>query len=492
MNKLAFKCDGKPRGWLRKLLFHRNRQPRKVFQRVVYKKNGKIRPEFQHWMLMSATHTPNREQSQSATVDVRVLATLNVLQSLKPLDQAAKSWTRRDSLKKLANKEELVELLSPANNTDLVLSFSHDNYREHTGGVQLCILREEKVLTSQSYSYLNIHPWQPLMHLAARGVDPVVSLVLNGVQIADCKCTELAAAVSTLAQQKLKMHAIVHHLMGHSPESVASIIRASKVTDCLFWLHDFFSLCPSFNLQRNGVAQCSAPARTSNACAICVFGNERQDHLPRMEEFFHDVPVRVLSPSKVTLDFWKRRVPYGVCDSHIVPHLELDVTTDIKPVATVVPDRPVKMAFMGTPVWHKGWHVFDSLAHNSVLQSRFEFVAFAASKLNSTVRRIAVRTGAGKLDAMTSALLAENVDLALIWPSWPETFSFTTFEAFAAGAYVITNADSGNVAVAVAESGRGVVLKNDTELLEFLIDGRAEKLASQSRAARNTQKIAAR
>ena len=90
---------------------------------------------------------------------------------------------------------------------------------------------------------------------------------------------------------------------------------------------------------------------------------------------------------------------------------------------------------------------------------------------------------------MSDAVAAEDVDIVLHWPSWPETFSFTTFEALAGTAYVVTNSGSGNVAAAVRQTGRGSILEDDKDLAAFFRDGRAKALAEHRREASKTLEV---
>lgn len=48
--KIAFRSDGMPRAWLRRLLFHSNGKVRKPLRRVVFRKNGLVRLQYQTWM----------------------------------------------------------------------------------------------------------------------------------------------------------------------------------------------------------------------------------------------------------------------------------------------------------------------------------------------------------------------------------------------------------------------------------------------------------
>ena len=74
---------------------------------------------------------------------------------------------------------------------------------------------------------------------------------------------------------------------------------------------------------------------------------------------------------------------------------------------------------------------------------------------------------------MVTALAEQLIDLVLLLSPWPETFSFVTYEAFAAGADVIALAAAGNAADAVRHQQRGVVMADDSALFDFFLDGGA-------------------
>jgi hypothetical protein len=91
-------------------------------------------------------------------------------------------------------------------------------------------------------------------------------------------------------------------------------------------------------------------------------------------------------------------------------------------------------------------------------------------------------------DAMISAMRRNKIDVMLHWPSWEETFSLTTYEAIAAGAAVVTHAESGNVAAIVRETGKGLVLDDVDDLKMAFTDGRLHALALETRHSRKQQK----
>ncbi len=68
-----------------------------------------------------------------------------------------------------------------------------------------------------------------------------------------------------------------------------------------------------------------------------------------------------------------------------------------------------------------------------------------------------------------------DIDVAIIWSLWPETFCIAAYEAVAAGAMVVTPSSSGNVARMVAETGKGIVLADERELMQFFESSEARR-----------------
>ncbi len=89
------------------------------------------------------------------------------------------------------------------------------------------------------------------------------------------------------------------------------------------------------------------------------------------------------------------------------------------------------------------------------------------------LRHYVVATSPGQPDAMADAVRDLQIDLVLVLSTWPETFSYVTYEALAGGADVVCLADSGNVADAVLSRGRGVVMADESSLFDFFTSLRA-------------------
>ncbi|PZF78617.1 hypothetical protein DK847_02080 [Aestuariivirga litoralis] len=412
-----------------------------------------------------------------------------LLRKLVPLEQTVSRW-RRDGPADLLTAGQLAGLLQErraAGAGRLMISVSHDDYTSITGGVQHCIQLEQKAAAEDGWLYLNLHPWQPLPRLAhaTDDPDPAVSLVLAGEPLGAAPSSAVVAAVRAVAADFTALATVIHQLLGHSAEAIAGLAMAGGET--WLWLHDFVTLCPSAHLQRNGIAFCGGPAPGSNACSLCLYGAERARHLPRMTRLFETAALNVVAPSGYVAELWSRRGGFAAASLRVHPHMRLQWQGSA-PADAPAPEavRPLVIAFAGVPSVHKGWLEFCELAAAARAEALpATFLYLGSSAIDAAgVNAISVQVSGDDHDAMIRAMREQQVDVLLHWPAVPETFSFTTHEALAGGALVITNPDSGNVAATVRHTGRGLVLDTPRDLLDALRDGRLLSFVSGFRRER--------
>ncbi|MFY0312403.1 hypothetical protein ACFMBG_21195 [Leisingera sp. D0M16] len=407
-----------------------------------------------------------------------------ILTQSRDLEAAVCEWRRSEALPELLAAEALAAALAPALGAGarLILSIGHDDHHTISGGVQLCIQQEVALAAEAGDAYLAVYPWQPLPRLAHPEEDPdvAVCLRLNGALLGVARCSALTAAVAQLAEAGTPAHAVIHQFLGHNPEQITALVKACGSPACTLWLHDFLTLCPNYALQRNKLAYCGSPDPDSNACTVCFYGAERKRHMARVRAMFEALEVHVAAPSDSARALWSARGGLAAASLTVQPHVELSWARRSTPPAQA-PAGPARLAFLGAPLDHKGWDVFCTLAARLAPAGAEIFCFSAAAPDLEGVRHVPVHVTAGGRNAMVEALSGAQIDFVLHWPSWPETFSFTTFEAMAAGAFIITNRFSGNVAAAVKEHRQGAVLQDQEDLISFFSDGRMQELLEKRR-----------
>ena len=373
----------------------------------------------------------------------------------------------------------------------LFVAITHDSPYDNVGGVQTCIRREEEACRASGADYLVAFPTQFLPCLAPVDSDPALSVCLNGTLRGQCRTSVLVAAIGAAQRGGRSLQIILHQLLGHCVESVGALIEASGDDTCWLWLHDFFTICPSYTLRRNNAVFCGAPELTSNSCSLCVHGEARQKHQRRMQTFFDRYRVHVIAPSRSALELWRERSGFAAVSEHVEPHIELTWRPRERELEM---DRaaPIRVAFLGATMDHKGWPHFQRLADRFNDGREYEFLSFGLQPGSPTIRHRAVGSLASDSQDMIQALKTERVDVVIHWPTTHETFSLTTYEALQSGAYVITNTVSGNVAATVEQVGRGVVLTDENDLANLFDSGRVVDLGLSARQDRARLCVSAR
>ena len=374
----------------------------------------------------------------------------------------------------------LAVLLSPERGTTpMCVSVSHDDYVVSTGGVQNVIASEQQYFMSSGWRYLHVSPAAPLPVLADHrpAEDYHLRLRLDGRRIGVARFSDLAAILSNARGGGARVRFVVHQLLGHIPELLATFAMDDD-EPMIVWLHDFFTMCASFTLMRNDVKFCGCPPVGSGACTICVFGTERQDHTIRVRGFFDTLRPVVLAPSDVALDFWRRGSGLSHRSAAVLPPARLRMEADRLPTSN---DTPLRVAHLGIAAMRKGWTVFERLAMTCAGDTRYEFLHLGlASRPSSWYNHHPVKVTPDQPNAMIEAVVQHNIDVVLCWSLWPETFCFTAYEALAGGAYVIARRGAGNVwpAVQANAPGQGHVLDDEAELFRLFESGEVRRLVT--------------
>ncbi len=367
-------------------------------------------------------------------------------------------------------QERLIETLQRRIQYEpFVLALSQNDYTRKIGGVGLRILDEQITANKNKVHYLHLYPYFPRTSLLFGDATIVLGVNLDGKTVGTIECNLLLKALKTLAEPKL-MEIRMHHTMGFSFPFIQELLRETIGKRVRFWVHDFFSICPSYYLLRNDVEYCHAPAIDSNACQICVYSEVRSRQQAAFNQLFDDNAIEVVAPSGFALSLWKEKFPSEKYFSVVSPNADLLWTNG----ETLEEEQNVlRIAFIGYPVPHKGWAVWLKLTEAFKDHRELQFYLFSSSSVRSeNFKQIKVSVTNKDRVRMVTALREERIDVAFLWSVCPETFSFTLYESLAAGCYVLTYKNSGNIQdYLVRNPTRGLVLKDEEELLKLFQTG---------------------
>lgn len=357
----------------------------------------------------------------------------------------------------------LEERLEPA----FQVALSHDDYTNVTGGTQMRISDEQNEVNHQGSSYLHVYPYNKLETLAREDRLLYLALNLDGKPLGVTESGELIAALKGLNHKQLTIVSI-HHSMGFNMQTIQNLLDLAG-NKGVFWLHDYFSLCPSYNLRRNDREYCGAPDIDSNSCRLCRYVQQRRLQQPLLERLFENNQLEIASPSQFTYELWQSRTKANA-PAQIIPPAELDWQA---PGHTRYQSGVLRVGFLGYPLDYKGWDEWMKLVNEAGKSERFRFFQFSSQPGPAgNYLHIETRVTNEDRQAMVEALRMNQIDVAVLWSKVAETFSFTMHEALAAGCFILTNPDSGNIQDTIRRNPeRGLILPDFAALLEVFETG---------------------
>jgi hypothetical protein len=270
----------------------------------------------------------------------------------------------------------------------------------------------------------------------------------------------LLEGMASIANGRLRIE--IHSLLRHDPSQIAGAISNLINKDFYFFIHDFYSICPSMKLLRNGHTFCGGPQETSISCQVCSFGSVRQQHQSRIRELIEIPDMQVISPSLSAKEVWLSSTG-STKQVKVLPHISLKS----KATRNLKLGRKLKIAYVGHTVEEKGWTDFLLLMNE--FQWKFNFYVFTtADPKISGCTFIPLINRAGKINHTRDVLMESQIDFVFMFPRWPETFSLVTTEAISAGAFILTNKSSGNIGYLTNEYRSGAIFEDIDGLFTYL------------------------
>jgi hypothetical protein len=352
---------------------------------------------------------------------------------------------------------------------NLIVSFSHSDYISSLGGTEKVLHEEQMEYAKGGISYMQVYGARSRENgHQEKPLDQPIGVNVDSVPIGRYTLVQLALILEFLQRIK-RIHLIalhLHHTMNLSVPGLLYLMNILHTTRVRVFLHDYFTICPEFNLLRNERYYCGVD------CKDCDRRGERIPHFSRMKRLFADTKAEFIAPSQVAADVWQKSFPEHVEKIRVVPHqVSFDgQAPSQQPPGKTPNDRP-RIAYLGYESICKGLQTWWELVSNKELTRRYDFFHLGAAGLKMPgVAYVPVSFLDDGPDAMIQALQKNRIDIAFLWSIWPETYSFTLFEAFAANCFVVTNEISGNIAVQVRASGRGAICHDEFEVFEMLKD----------------------
>lgn len=359
---------------------------------------------------------------------------------------------------------DLIKSLSPKKSVDLIFSHSWG------GGTE---------------SFLQEHLLNNDLVILVRGISNTstsnVEVISNKIILGKFIFTELANLLSHLHQINIQK-IYINHLVGldnlnQSLKSLTKYIIDSKLPS-VFYLHDYFSLCPTINLIDYKHEYCGIP-KDENICNHCLSTNKLflPDNLPRGIKI-HEWREPFLPLLEACLEIFVFSNSSKNLLLKCYPQLEKNIYT-YKLNRSILPKIVNKIDFsskkilnigvLGTIAAPKGlWKLQELTQFIKVLDLplKLTIIGLTHEKINNA--RV---TGSYLKEDLTKIVIAENLDLFVLPSICPETYCYTADEIMQMG-YPIICFDVGAPPERVSQYEHGYIVKeiNSYSLLQKIIE----------------------
>ena len=175
--------------------------------------------------------------------------------------------------------------------------------------------------------------------------------------------------------------------------------------------------------------------------------------------------IQYLFPSTVVRDVWQNtfHVPNKLT---IVPNTKFGEET--KEYITKNTNKKLRIAFIGYGRVEKGWETWKKICQK--YDEKYDLYILGDGICEGKVKQVPVSVAKDGQNAMIDAINANQIDIAFLWSTVPETYSYTFYESYVSGCYVITSKFSGNICNMTQQYQCGKIFDSENQLMEYLED----------------------
>ena len=152
-----------------------------------------------------------------------------------------------------------------------VICLVHADPRLVASGIEKYIADEAALLREKQVSMLCLFPFPTRRSRALNErLSAYWGVVIDGKLCGFHGAEGVLGIVAGLRRMgRMPLEIQIHHLVHCDPGRVARLLQGIPVAVKLF-LHDFYTVCPQYNLLRNGSAYCGAELPSPEKCAGCA------------------------------------------------------------------------------------------------------------------------------------------------------------------------------------------------------------------------------
>lgn len=348
-----------------------------------------------------------------------------------------------------------------------ILSFSHTDYRKNVGGLEKFIVEQSQISTDSGFSFIGIFPVTNSVKIVGKTVWHKFlrfGVIVNKNDAIYVEYEELMALLSSYNIVKV----FIHTLIGWPLNMVGRVIDSTGCEKIYYYVHDYASLCFNHVLLKNKQHYCGDKSLSFKKCCGCRYYPFNILHGNKYRDLFEKYPsLNYIFPSEISQKIWSetyKDIPE--VNKHVIPHQKFSNES----IRYRHDSDIVRIAYVGYKAANKGWTTFKRLVTTAqALKLPYRFYVLGKSdEILPEVEYVDVSFQKNGPDAMVNAIREHNIDISFLWSPWPETYSYTFFESYVGGSFIVTNKNSGNIAYQTRYLNCGMVFDDEEALLSSI------------------------
>lgn len=272
-----------------------------------------------------------------------------------------------------------------------------------------------------------------------------------------------AFLLDEFVKNEIKVTGAIIHSLYYSHEVLHILLENMKIEhNILYYVHDYYCVCVNRFLYVN--EKSCLNSRGELRCQVCVYREQKELISCFHRKLFRTYGIKLIVPSWDT----EKRIKKIFIGSEVmvIPHLSYRAKRQKKLKYTR------KIAYIGSACRIKGWDDYKSIVEK--LRGKYKFYCLGRCDKDNRIEGVTYVDvnikGESHCFNMIDSLKEYGIDIVYLSSVCPETFSYTYYEAYEAGCFVLTREGSGNICDQVKKQGNGLVFESVDDMVNWLDD----------------------
>lgn len=334
------------------------------------------------------------------------------------------------------------------------LTICRNNFMEQIGGTSKFIREQMEILNNNNINVLHMY-WRKIKR---NGENKSMAILLcNGHKIGICY---LETVISLLSNNISNI--IIHNLISLDYNYLELLLKNIKYNNLLYYIHDFSCICSSIKMIYNNNMYCNGIMTKWSLCESCTENTSKNNIYSYHKKLF-DKNIILICPSDNTKNYIRFAFDINENKIKVLPHFNYRVNK----VKEVKLNKKIRIAYVGYRDKEKGWNVFREIVEK--FKGKYDFYCLGKTDDHiEGVKEYPVSFIENGTLAMVDEIKKHKIDVAVLWATWPETYSYTYYECYAANTFIITSTESGNIQEQIIKNKNGVVYEEKEEVFDLL------------------------